>query len=95
MINRVGLGLGSFITLLGLTMGQVRAQSQSLFLSYPPNNYQTTSPQIFFIGSAGADVTVTLNGQALQRSSQGNFAPVLPLAIGENQFIFEAGDQRI
>lgn len=92
---RMALGLGSFITLLGLNMGQVRAQSQSIFLAYPPNNHQTTSPQIFFIGSAGANVTVTLNGQPLQRSSQGNFAPVLPLEIGANQFIFEAGDQRI
>ncbi|MGA1622502.1 MAG: hypothetical protein ACO36E_07210, partial [Synechocystis sp.] len=95
MINRGGLGLGSVVCLLGLNLGHVMAQSQPLFLAYPPNNHQTTSQQIFFIGSAAADVTVTLNGQPVQRSVQGNFAPVLPLAIGENQFIFQAGDQRL
>ncbi|MFM1841759.1 MAG: N-acetylmuramoyl-L-alanine amidase [Cyanobacteriota bacterium] len=95
MINRGGWGLGGFVFLVGLNMGHVMAQSQPLFLAYPPNNHQTSSAQIFFIGSAAPDVTVTLNGQPLQRSSQGNFAPVLPLNLGENQFIFQAGDQRL
>ena len=95
MIKRVGLGFGSFVTVLSFTVGQVRSQSQPLFLAYPPNNHQTNSAQIFFIGSADPNGVVTLNGQPLQRSPQGNFAPVLPLEIGENQFIFQAGDQRL
>jgi len=95
MINRVGLGLGGLIVLLGSNVGQVRAQSRSLFLAYPPNNHQTSSSTIFFIGSAAPNVAVILNGQPLQRSAQGNFAPVLPLQVGENRFVFEAGGQRL
>ncbi|MEY2984915.1 MAG: N-acetylmuramoyl-L-alanine amidase [Cyanobacteriota bacterium] len=95
MINYREVGLGSVVTLLGLSLGQVPAQAQPLYLAYPPPNHQTTSQQIFFIGSAAPNLAVTLNGQPVQRSHQGNFAPVLPLAIGENRFIFQAGDQRL
>ena len=73
----------------------VIAQNQPLFLAYPPQNHQTSSPTIFFIGSAAPDLTVTLNGQPVERSAQGNFAPVIPLKMGENQFVFQAGSQRI
>ncbi len=71
------------------------AQTQPLFLAYPPQNHQTSSPTIFFIGSAAPGTTVTLNGQVIERSGQGNFAPVIPLNMGENKFVFQAGADRL
>ncbi|AGF51310.1 N-acetylmuramoyl-L-alanine amidase [Synechocystis sp. PCC 6803] len=85
------IGVGAAVV---FTMPAV-AQSQPLFLAYPPQNHQTSSPTIFFIGSAAPNVTVTLNGQPIERSAQGNFAPVIPLKMGENQFVFQAESQRI
>ncbi|WP_228014832.1 N-acetylmuramoyl-L-alanine amidase [Synechocystis salina] len=85
----IGVGAAVVFTVPAL------AQSQPLFLAYPPQNHQTNSPTIFFIGSAAPGVTLTLNGQPIERSAQGNFAPVIPLQMGENQFIFQAGSQRI
>lgn len=79
----------------GLATIPVLAQTQPLFLAYPPQNHQTSSPTIFFIGSAAPSATVTLNGEVIKRSAQGNFAPVLPLTLGENRFVFQAGDQKI
>lgn len=89
--------LGTMVTVGVVTLAAMPAlaQTQPLFLAYPPQNHQTSSPTIFFIGSAAPDVAVTLNGQSIERSSQGNFAPVIPLTMGENQFVFQAGNQQI
>ncbi len=69
--------------------------SQQLFLAYPPNQHQTSSAQLFFIGSADPNVPVTLNGDPVARSPQGNFAPILPLSIGKNIVVLQAGTQRL
>jgi N-acetylmuramoyl-L-alanine amidase len=67
-------------------MAQSIQQSDRLNLSYPPTQHQTTAEQIFLIGSAPTAGTVTVNGQAIARSTLGHFAPSLPLKIGANQF---------
>lgn len=67
-------------------MAQSIQRSDRLQLSYPPAQHQTTAEQIFFIGSAPAAGTVTINGQAIARSPLGHFAPSLPLQIGTNSF---------
>jgi N-acetylmuramoyl-L-alanine amidase len=64
----------------------VQAQQQSLFLSYPPDNHQTTANSIFFIGSAPPSGEVLINGKPIQLSNQGYFAPSFPLQMGENKF---------
>jgi N-acetylmuramoyl-L-alanine amidase len=57
----------------------------SLNLVYPDNGAKTKSDRIFFIGNAPPQGTVLLNGRPIMRSKSGNFAPSLPLQLGENQ----------
>ncbi|GAB4374639.1 MAG: N-acetylmuramoyl-L-alanine amidase [Elainellaceae cyanobacterium] len=70
-----------------------RADDRALFIAYPPDGHETVSSQIFIIGSAPADGTVTINGEPVDRSQTGNFAPSLPLTLGENQFTVQYQDQ--
>ncbi|MFN5514623.1 MAG: N-acetylmuramoyl-L-alanine amidase [Cyanobacteriota bacterium] len=83
------------LALGAMTVTTAPAQAGELFLAYPPVNHQTTAERIFFIGSAPAETPVTLNGNPIQRSRTGNFAPVVPLRLGENVFTFRAGAQEI
>ena len=74
----------------------VIAQAESaLFLAYPPNNHQTTAPQIFFIGSANPEGEVLVNGKAIERSKLGYFAPSFPLEMGDNLFTFKYKNQEV
>lgn len=73
----------------------VQAQSQNLFLSYPPKNHQTTANSIFFVGSAPIMGEVSINGQTIQRSQKGFFAPSFPLKVGTNQFTIRYQNQAI
>ena len=91
----VAIGAISSLSLWSTPLFAQVADSQSLFLAYPPDNHQTRSEQIFFIGSADPNIAVTLNGQPVELSSKGNFAPVLPLAVGENRIVIEAGSQTL
>jgi N-acetylmuramoyl-L-alanine amidase len=61
-------------------------QESSFKIVYPPNNHETTSESIFFIGSAPSQGEVSINNTSIKRSPQGNFAPSFPLQIGENIF---------
>lgn len=65
---------------------RVHAQSQTLFLSYPPNNHKTVADSIFLIGSAPSTGKVLVNGKSINRSPQGFFAPSFPLKMGTNKF---------
>lgn len=68
----------------------------SLRVVYPPNNHETTSDRIFFIGSGAPDQPVRINSQLIeQRSPTGNFAPTLPLKLGENVFTLTQGNETI
>ena len=77
-----------------VTMLTVRA-ANPLFLAYPPDNYQTTSETIFIIGNAPPSGEVSINGQVIKRSQNGNFAPTFPLTIGNNKFIIRYQNQEI
>jgi N-acetylmuramoyl-L-alanine amidase len=59
---------------------------QPLFVAYPPDRHETTADRIFLIGTAPAKGEVTVNGQPIQRSAAGHFAPSFPLQVGENRF---------
>ena len=76
-------------------MSPVRAAEQSLFLSYPQPNHTTTARKIFLIGTAPPTGDVFINGQKIQRSPAGHFAPSFPLDIGVNQFTLSHGDRQI
>ncbi len=73
----------------------VQAQPKPLFLAYPPNKHQTTADSIFFIGSAPPTGEVLINGQPIQRSRAGYFAPSFPLKIGQNKFTLRYQNQEI
>ncbi len=91
------------LTLLGLTGVWVGAVSvtaiawaeQPLFVAYPADGYETTATQIFLIGTAPAAGEVTINGQKIERSDAGHFAPSLPLQLGGNVFDLRYGTQRL
>lgn len=72
----------------------VNAQ-QPLYLAYPPNNHQTTADKIFLIGTASSQGNVTINGQPINRSQQGHFAPSFPLKLGTNQFTLRYKNQTL
>jgi len=91
------------LSLLGLTgvlagavsITSVALAEQPLFVAYPADGYATTATQIFIIGTAPAGGEVTINGQKIERSDAGHFAPSLPLRLGENIFDLRYGDQRL
>lgn len=78
-----------------LELATVVQGNQSLFLSYPSDNHQTTASQIFFIGSGSLDTNISINGEVVNLSSQGYFAPSFSLEMGENIFIIRQGNQEI
>ena len=73
----------------------VAIAEQPLFLAYPPNNHQTTSDRIFLIGTASSEGEVLINGQSIERSKAGHFAPTFPLKMGENLFSLRYKNQEI
>ncbi len=58
----------------------------TLSIVYPPPEHETTAEKIFLIGTASSSGEVLVNGQKINRSPQGHFAPSFPLKIGENDF---------
>lgn len=81
--------LGSVVTL------PVQA-NESLKVVYPPDDHQTSAEQIFFIGTAPPQQSVTINGQVIRdRSPDGHFAPSLPLRPGENTFTLRTANQTL
>jgi N-acetylmuramoyl-L-alanine amidase len=78
--------LGLLILGSPLLPTMVMANEQSLKIAYPPPNHQTAAAKIFFIGTAPAAGQVSFNGQVVQRSKSGHFAPSFPLQLGDNVF---------
>lgn len=60
--------------------------AKSLYISYPPTEYKTSSDSVFLIGSAPLLGDVSINQQKLPRSKNGHFASILPLKVGTNIF---------
>jgi len=85
------------VVALAATVGVPRiAQAEApLQVVYPPDGHETTAAQIFLIGSSDPNAPITVNGEAIQRSPAGHFAPSLPLQLGENQFTLQQGDQAL
>ncbi len=76
-------------------MTSIAWAEQSLSVAYPPDNHETTSDKIFFIGTAPPEGEVTINGQTVDRSDAGHFAPSLPLQLGENLFTLKYQNQQV
>lgn len=86
------LGLGSVMAGV-MGMASIAWAEQSLSVAYPYDGYETIASQIFFIGTAPPDGSVTVNGQPIDRSPAGHFAPSFPLQLGQNRFTFKYQNQ--
>jgi N-acetylmuramoyl-L-alanine amidase len=94
MRNLVFLGAGiEWVSILAIA--SVALADQPLFVAYPPDGHETTSAQIFLIGTAPPLGEVFVNGQAIDRSTQGHFAPSFPLQIGANEFMLRYRSQTL
>lgn len=87
-------------TILGLIVLSASMTSPAwaespLFIAYPPQNHQTTAPQIFIVGTAPPDGQVLVNGNGINRSNGGHFAPSFPLQLGENNFTIRYQNQEV
>lgn len=91
----VSLCLLPLLCALLLVASDPVAAQQKLFLSYPPNNHETTSSKIFLIGTAPKGGEVSINGQPISRNSAGHFAPSFPLQLGANTFTLRHGNQEL
>ena len=75
------------LTVLAITVTAFpAAANQSLFIAFPPENYQTTASRVFLMGTAPGIGEVLVNGTRITRSPAGHFAPSLPLRLGNNLF---------
>lgn len=90
--NWLGLG-GIVMGTLGMT--SFAWADQPLSVVYPPEGHETTAAQIFLIGTAPVPGEVTINGESIQRSAAGHFAPSVPLQLGENVFTLRYQDQEL
>ena len=96
MSKFLGLTVISFLTFQSsIMLGSVANAQQPLYLAYPPKNHKTTSDKIFLIGSASPQGEVTVNGQKIERSKQGHFAPSFPLKLGANRFVLRHNNETI
>ena len=96
MSKLLGLTFVSFLSLnISPAMTSVAHAQQPLYIAYPPKNHQTTADQIFLIGTAAPQGYVTINGQKIQRSNQGHFAPSFPLKLGANRFVLRHNNETI
>ncbi|OKH40607.1 N-acetylmuramoyl-L-alanine amidase [[Phormidium ambiguum] IAM M-71] len=76
------------------SFAEITVAQQSLIISFPSRaEYQTSSDKMFFLGSAPPAGNVLVNGQPIQRSPAGHFAPRFSLNMGENIFIFRYQNQ--
>ncbi|MGF1497888.1 MAG: N-acetylmuramoyl-L-alanine amidase [Elainellaceae cyanobacterium] len=94
-ISLAGLGAVGYPGGARIAQAQLPGISSSLTVVYPPNNHETTAAQIFFIGTAPPGQVVRINGQPIDRSPAGHFAPSFPLQLGENQFTVQQGSDTV
>jgi N-acetylmuramoyl-L-alanine amidase len=89
------MGGTTIVSTLVSTASVAWAEEQPLFVAYPSNGHETSAPQIFLIGTAPPEGEVTVNGQRINRSPAGHFAPSFPLEFGENVFTLQYQDQTL
>ena len=84
----------SFVGLaIPLSSPSIAQTNDELVLVYPPRQHETTAEQIFLIGTSSD--TVYVNGNPIEQTQAGHFAPSFPLEMGKNQFTLRDGNQTI
>ena len=89
------VALGAFSFAGACHFAEPARADQSLHLSFPATDYQTTAERIFFLGTAPAAGKVLINGQTINRSPAGYFAPSLPLKLGDNIFTVQYQSEQV
>ncbi|MFB2935465.1 N-acetylmuramoyl-L-alanine amidase [Aerosakkonemataceae cyanobacterium BLCC-F154] len=92
-VKLAGLGIAIAFTTFN-SFAEITVAQQSLVIAFPSRTeYQTSSDRMFFLGSAPPGGNVLVNGQPIERSPAGHFAPRFSLKMGENIFIFRYQNQ--
>lgn len=65
----------------------------SVNVSSPPEGTWVDADATYLIGSSSPDKPLTLNGEKLSRTRGGFFSAYVPLAEGENVFVFAQGEE--
>jgi N-acetylmuramoyl-L-alanine amidase len=86
------LGIVGSIPIACLMIAPLAAEG-SLYISYPPADYQTATDRIFVIGSAPSEGYVSINNKPVPRSKKGHFASVFNLKVGKNTFEIDYKNQ--
>ena len=86
---------GAAIAATGSGMAVAQAQSDGFQLTYPPKQHETTAERIFLLGTAPPAGQVYVNGDPIERSQAGHFAPSFPLEPGVNRFELRYRDRTI
>jgi len=89
----LGLSLVGVVSIVGMTA--IARAEQPLGVVYPDDGHETTASRIFLIGTAAPGGEVTVNGQPIERSPAGHFAPSFPLTLGENVFTLRRGSEEL
>lgn len=87
--------LATFSIAASLVGMALTPSASALSVVYPPENHETTADRLFFIGTAEPDQPVTLNGEEVERSPAGHFAPSIPLELGINTVTLQQGDRSL
>jgi N-acetylmuramoyl-L-alanine amidase len=87
--------IGAAASTLPLGIATVAYAESPLRVVYPTDGYETTAAQIFLVGTGDSEQPVTVNGEAINRSPAGHFAPSLPLQLGENVFTLQQGTETL
>ena len=68
-------------------------KSDSLIITTPSNNYETTSKNISISGICNTSSKLYVNGKSLKTTQNGFFSVYMPLSAGKNTFTFKNGNQ--
>jgi N-acetylmuramoyl-L-alanine amidase len=88
-------GVGTGVGLVSMMVASVAHAQMPLSVVYPSNEHETSADRIFLIGTAPPDGDVTVNGDVIERSPAGHFAPSIPLALGRNTVTLRHGEDTL
>jgi len=66
-----------------------QSNSKGIKINYPTNNSYVNTSKLYIVGSADSGYPITMNGQALSKTTGGYFGAYVELKSGKNTFKFE------
>ena len=71
-----------------------KSNGKEIKITYPSNNTYVNTSKTYIIGSSDSAYPVTMNGQAISKTTDGYFCAYVTLNQGENKFVFEQNGNR-